>query len=248
MNAPVDITVPSYRHAPLFPLGKDSSPYRKLTGNGVRLERLVGRSSWLSSPRLCARWRRRRSPISTICCGRATSRSCASILEDPRGERQRQVRRLRFPEERQYRGRAACFPCARIPAPPSSWARRDDLSSPTATTRQRSPRARATPTQAQSALFAARAAFHVRGEEHQIEHAGAGRDLCRRARARTTAYNSCSSPRAGARPTSLSVPGDAVDSPHDRMIAFLKEKCSRSAPPPARPTISRSSSEAPRPN
>ena len=31
----------------------------------------------------------------------------------------------------------------------------------------------------QSALFAARADFHVRGEEHALEHAGAGRDLRR---------------------------------------------------------------------
>src|SRR3984957_3812989 len=46
MNAPVDITLPSYRHTPLFPLGKDSSPYRKLTGNGARLE-TVGRAEML---------------------------------------------------------------------------------------------------------------------------------------------------------------------------------------------------------
>src|ERR1700731_4057222 len=46
MNVPVDITLPSYRHTPLFPLGKDSSPYRKLTGNGVRLE-TVGRAEML---------------------------------------------------------------------------------------------------------------------------------------------------------------------------------------------------------
>src|SRR6202795_4844548 len=46
MNVPVDITPPSYRHTPLFSLGKDSSPYRKLTGNGARLER-VGRAEML---------------------------------------------------------------------------------------------------------------------------------------------------------------------------------------------------------
>ena len=33
--------------------------------------------------------------------------------------------------------------------------------------------------QTQPALFAAGADSHVRGEEHQVEHAGAGRDLCR---------------------------------------------------------------------
>ena len=30
MNAPAAIT-PPYKHTPLFPLGKDSAPYRKLT-------------------------------------------------------------------------------------------------------------------------------------------------------------------------------------------------------------------------
>jgi fumarate hydratase, class I len=34
--------VPPYRHTPLFPLGKDASPYRKLTGEGVRVERIMG--------------------------------------------------------------------------------------------------------------------------------------------------------------------------------------------------------------
>ena len=41
---------------------------------------------------------------------------------------------------------AACCRCARTPAPPSSWARRAGSSGPRATTRPRSPRARATPT------------------------------------------------------------------------------------------------------
>jgi fumarate hydratase class I len=42
MNAPVDI-VPPYRHTPLFPLGKDNTPYRKLTSEGVRVENVLGR-------------------------------------------------------------------------------------------------------------------------------------------------------------------------------------------------------------
>ena len=42
MNAPVDI-VPPYRHTPLFPLGKDTTPYRKLTSEGVRVENVLGR-------------------------------------------------------------------------------------------------------------------------------------------------------------------------------------------------------------
>jgi fumarate hydratase, class I len=42
MNAPTQI-VPPYKHTPLFPLGKDSAPYRKLTSDGVRVEKIMGR-------------------------------------------------------------------------------------------------------------------------------------------------------------------------------------------------------------
>jgi fumarate hydratase class I len=41
MNAPAQI-VPPYRHTPLFPLGKDPTPYRKLTAEGVRVEKVLG--------------------------------------------------------------------------------------------------------------------------------------------------------------------------------------------------------------
>ena len=42
MNAPTQV-IPPYKHTPLFPLGKDSAPYRKLAAEGVRLERAGGR-------------------------------------------------------------------------------------------------------------------------------------------------------------------------------------------------------------
>jgi len=41
MNAPADI-VPPYRHTPLFPLGPDRTDYRKLSGDGVRVEPVLG--------------------------------------------------------------------------------------------------------------------------------------------------------------------------------------------------------------
>lgn len=43
MNAPVTPPVPAYRHTPLFPLGKDNTPYRKLDVAGVRTEKVLGR-------------------------------------------------------------------------------------------------------------------------------------------------------------------------------------------------------------
>jgi fumarate hydratase, class I len=42
MNAPAQV-VPPYRHTPLFPLGRDRAPYRKLTDEGVRVEQALGR-------------------------------------------------------------------------------------------------------------------------------------------------------------------------------------------------------------
>ncbi len=41
MNAPVNLS-PPYRHSPLFPLGNDTTPYRKLSSNGVRVETIIG--------------------------------------------------------------------------------------------------------------------------------------------------------------------------------------------------------------
>jgi len=47
MNAPTAIPsptpVPPYKHTPLFPLGADRTPYRKLTSEGVRVENVLGR-------------------------------------------------------------------------------------------------------------------------------------------------------------------------------------------------------------
>ncbi len=41
MNAPVNLA-PPYRHSPLFPLGHDPTPYRKISSVGVRLEKVMG--------------------------------------------------------------------------------------------------------------------------------------------------------------------------------------------------------------
>jgi fumarate hydratase, class I len=42
MNAPAQI-VPPYKHTPLFPLGKDTTTYRKLTSDGVKVEKVLGK-------------------------------------------------------------------------------------------------------------------------------------------------------------------------------------------------------------
>jgi fumarate hydratase class I len=47
MNAPTAIPdqkpVPPYKHTPLFPLGPDTAPYKKITGEGVRVEKVLGK-------------------------------------------------------------------------------------------------------------------------------------------------------------------------------------------------------------
>ena len=43
MNAPLTSPpLPPYRHTPLFPLGKDTTTYRKITAEGVRVETVMG--------------------------------------------------------------------------------------------------------------------------------------------------------------------------------------------------------------
>ncbi|MDE2243815.1 MAG: fumarate hydratase [Bradyrhizobium sp.] len=47
MNAPTAVPdqkpVPPYKHTPLFPLGADTTPYRKITAEGVRVEKVLGK-------------------------------------------------------------------------------------------------------------------------------------------------------------------------------------------------------------
>jgi fumarate hydratase class I len=43
MNAPTPHPIPPYKHTPLFPLGADTTTYRKLSSEGVRVETVMGR-------------------------------------------------------------------------------------------------------------------------------------------------------------------------------------------------------------
>src|SRR4029453_14221391 len=42
MNVPAQVP-PPYKHTPLFPLGPDKTPYRKLDIGGVKVEKVMGR-------------------------------------------------------------------------------------------------------------------------------------------------------------------------------------------------------------
>ena len=45
MNAPIANPLPPYHHTPLFPLGPDKTPYRKLEVGGVRVEKVMGKAT-----------------------------------------------------------------------------------------------------------------------------------------------------------------------------------------------------------
>jgi fumarate hydratase, class I len=50
MNAPVSAhPTPPYRHTPMFPLGKDDTTYRKISAEGVRVERAMGEDALVVS-------------------------------------------------------------------------------------------------------------------------------------------------------------------------------------------------------
>src|ERR1700753_4415096 len=43
MNAPLTAhPLPPYKHTPLFPLGKDTTPYRQISSEGLRVEHVLG--------------------------------------------------------------------------------------------------------------------------------------------------------------------------------------------------------------
>ena len=110
MNAPIAIPsatspVPPYKHTPLFPLGPDTTPYRKVTTEGVRVEKVLGRDMLVVS-------REALKALSEAAFGDINHylrpghlQQLRNILDDCRGQPERQVRRLRLPEERQHRRR-----------------------------------------------------------------------------------------------------------------------------------------------
>jgi fumarate hydratase class I len=49
MNAPIATPVPPYHHTPLFPLGPDKTPYRKLEVGGVTVEKVMGKDMLMVS-------------------------------------------------------------------------------------------------------------------------------------------------------------------------------------------------------
>jgi len=110
MNAPLSAhPVPPYRHTPLFPLGKDETPYRRIevpgaANGGVRVEKIMGRDVLVvEREALRALTEAAFTDINHLL--RPAHLASLKKIVGPGGVRQRQVRRPRSAQERQYRGR-----------------------------------------------------------------------------------------------------------------------------------------------
>ena len=92
-------------HHSLFQLGPDATPYRKLTSEGVRVEKALGREMLVVDPDALALIAEEAMVDINHLLRPGHLAQLAKILDDPEATRQRQVRRLRPLEERQHRGR-----------------------------------------------------------------------------------------------------------------------------------------------
>ena len=139
MNAPTAFPdqqkpVPPYKHTPLFPLGKDETPYKKITTEGVRVEKVLGKDMLVVS-------REALRALSEAAFGEINHylrpghlKQLRSILDDKEASPNDKFVALDFLKNANIAA-AACCRCARTPAPRSSWARRAATSSPTVRTR-----------------------------------------------------------------------------------------------------------------
>jgi len=201
MNAPTAFPdqkpVPPYKHTPLFPLGADTTPYRKITTEGVRVEKALGKDMLVVS-------REALRALSEAAFGDINHylrpghlQQLRNILDDKEASDNDKFVAFDFLKT-PISPPAACCRCARIPAPPSSWARRGFASSPMATTRPRSPKARATPICA--ATCAIRRSRRCRCMRKRTPPTTCRRSARSMPRAMTPT-SSCSWPRAAAAPT-----------------------------------------------
>ena len=74
MNVPTAVAdqqkpVPPYKHTPLFPLGEDLTPYKKITREGVRVEKVLGRDMLVVSREALRALSEAASARSTTICG-----------------------------------------------------------------------------------------------------------------------------------------------------------------------------------
>ena len=192
--------------------------------------RAWARRCWWCRARRCGRWPKPPSPTSIICCAPRIWRGSKRIVEDPEASDNDKFVAYDFLKNANIAA-GGVLPMCQDTGTALIMGKKGRLVWTDGRRRggARRGRARRLP-QAQSALFAARAALDVRGEEHQLQHAGAGRDLSPRATgdadARLQVFVHRQRRRLGQQ--GVSVPGDAVD-PVPRTHARLPERESADA-------------------
>ena len=202
MNAPAQI-VPPYKHTPLFPLGQDSTRYRKLSADGVRVESVVGREVVVVAREALQALAEAAFADINHLLRPGHLKQLRTILDDPEATDNDKFVAYDFLKNANIAAGGVLPMCqdtgtAIIMGKKGRlvWTDGDDEAALAEGARDAYLKRNLRYSQLAPDL-------HVRGEEHQEQPAGADRDL-RRGQEEPTPTSSCSSPRAAARPTSRS--------------------------------------------
>ncbi len=199
MNAPVTPpTVPPYHHTPLFPLGPDTTPYRKLDVGGVRVEKVMGKDMLIVEHEAMRALAEAAFNDINHLLRPAHLKQLRKILDDPEASANDKFVAYDFLKNANIAA-GGVLPMCQDTGTAIISARRAGWSSPTAPTRRRSPRARATVTS--SAICATRSSRRSPCSRRRTPSRTCRRRSRSTPRARTPT-SSCSSPKAAARPTS----------------------------------------------
>ncbi len=230
MNAPLkDHPTPPYKHSPLFPLGKDTTPYRKISSEGLRVEKVMGEEV-LVVPREALRALAEAAFTDIAHLLRpAHLASLKSIVEDPEASNNDKFVAFDFLKNANIAA-GGVLPMCQDTGTALVMGKKGRLVWTDGSDEGGARRGRARRlSQAQPALFAARADLDVRGEEHQKQHAGAGRDF--RRRPRSGASRLCGvykflfiAKGGGSANKAFLFQATPSILTRERMLAFLKEK------------------------
>ena len=103
MDAPVTPpTVPPYHHTPLFPLGHDKTPYRKLDIGGVTIEKVMGKDMLVVSHEALRALSEAAFTDINHLLRPAHLKQLRKILDDPEASDNDKFVAYRFSEKRQH--------------------------------------------------------------------------------------------------------------------------------------------------
>ena len=144
MNAPTATPTPPYTHTPLFPLGPDTTSYRKITSEGVRTEQVMGKDVVVVSHEALRALAEAAFTDINHLLRPAHLASLKSIVEDPEASDNDKFVAYDFLKNANIAA-GGVLPMCQDTGTAIIMARRAGWCSPTAPTRPRWPRARATP-------------------------------------------------------------------------------------------------------